>query len=754
MAGANYMGGRGRTAKERLKDKNALKTKQHFAKSHFSAKNLNPFVSNGSTSREQTRPSFNFQHARPLPALKPASTESSEYDGGNESSSAASTKYSHTDTTPTMTKKRKTPPSKAMRELEDSEPYAHKRMKLLEQSDFAGLGKLRVPTLSENKEEKQKSSPVAPFPMVFSQEDRSESSSTAYSRRRVDAREKPPFYVRPDKPLELNGHPLAIRRPLSYETPRRTSSIRSTLEPSNQPLSIPHNSSSSPWPTSASVYNNLDSELNAASFDPLSFDNSFDEDMTHQADTRSQAREDDDCDHEELRIQDPWPYLAEQMGIELLPPRQNGSFLPYDGHRSDLLPPSERSGADYYAAFWADRLSTAANELDDDDNEAGAQARDEQCADDRLPSDSHTGFRDAGSVRIETLSEDASSTEVKFDPEAIEDNAEDEVDELDESDELDELNSDSDHAQHEVHHEDALLPEETAEIDDDPAADLEGSPLSSTPSSQASVALPHIPEAVTGQKESDVQDNAIQSSSLDIQPSGVPSSSLLSFDPTSSIPPVVGIHPSTDQVEVLLSPDRLADSLERSQTPDTALGLSKGPHDPFEFLTGLDDKQSSEDTPFNIDDILDGKLLGKTSQKLAPNPFERFTTNDALGTGFRVLEKKLPARVGSTLGLQMPSRLPEACESTRSTILGDRDSSRNPEDAGGKPASGNSEENSVTDRPTEFRPTFTHEMLQSTPSSPRISPSASITSIDGRLIGPALFDDGGDTWSEGLDSDV
>ncbi|KAG9018246.1 hypothetical protein FRB90_011752 [Tulasnella sp. 427] len=752
MAGANYTGGRGRTAKDRLKDINALKTKQHFARSHFSAKNLNPFVSHGSTSMEQTRPTFNFQHARPLPA-KPASTESSGYDGGKESSSATSTKYSHTDTTPTMTKKRKTPPSKAMRELEDSEPiaYAHKRMKLLEQSDFAGLGKLRVPTLSE---EKQKSSPVAPFPMISSQDTHNESSSTAYSRRRVDAREKSPYYVRPDKPLESNGHPLTIRRPLSYETPHRTSSIRSTLEPSNQPLSILHNSSSSPWPTSASVYNNFDSELNAALTDPLSFDNSFDEDMTPQADTRFQAREDDDCDHEELRIQDPWSYLAKQMGIELLPPRQNGSFLPYDGHRSDLLPPSERSGADYYADFWADRLSMAANELDEDDNEAGTQARDEQCIDDRLFSDSHVGFRDAGSVRIETLSEDTSSTEGNFDPEAIEDNAEDEVDELDESDELDELDSESDPAQHEVHHEDALLPEETAETDDDPDADLEGSPLGSTPSSQASVALPHIPEAITGQKESGVQYDTIQSSSLDIQPSGAPSSSLLSFGPTSSIPPFVGIPPSTDPVEVLLSLDRLADSLEGSQTPDKAPGPSKRPHDRFEFLKASDYKQSSEDIPFNIDDILDGKLLGKTSQKLAPNPFERFTTNDALGIGSRVFEKKLLAGTGSTLGLQMPLRLPEARENTRSNILVDRDSGQNPEHAGGKPTLGKSEANAVPVRPTESRPTFTHEILQSTPSSPRISRSASITSIDGRLIGPALFDDDGDTYSEGLYNDV
>ncbi|KIO34350.1 hypothetical protein M407DRAFT_16879, partial [Tulasnella calospora MUT 4182] len=460
MAGANYMGGKGRTAKDRLKNKSAVKTKEHFAKSHLSAKNLNPFLSRGSTNAGASRPTFDFQHAR-LAGAKAPSVAASRLDSTNEKPDPFPTKLSGIDSTP-KSKKRKTPPSKAMRQLEDAEPisYAYKRMKVLEISDFAGLGKLRaaVSPKTLSPEDVKQTSPAAPFPMALSQENTASDyapfeEDTADTLMKGDSRFHPD-----DSPSNL---PLLVRRPFSYETPRRPSA-KQILKPINQPIPLSYSSSSSPWPASLGNRGVAASER-SASFDPLSLDTTFD---------ASAPKKDENCANEAdplkaLCIEDPWTCLATQMNIKLSPPRQDEPFLPCDEYLSERLPPSERSGADFYAALWARQYppNPTSAKYDEDTSvhvpRGGRNLYDYLSPDDLAPpSQDWSICVDHG----DGLDADYSSTEVNFDTETPRDRkAYDSYD----------CKGSSDRSQLGEDDMDTLLLEELCEIEEDPEAGME-----------------------------------------------------------------------------------------------------------------------------------------------------------------------------------------------------------------------------------------------------------------------------------------
>ncbi|KAG8954219.1 hypothetical protein FRC04_000440 [Tulasnella sp. 424] len=736
MAGANYMGGRGRTAKDRLKKKNDVKTKEHFAKSQLSAKHLNPFLYYGGIKAGHNRPTFAFQHAR-LAGATAAPNAAPKSDSTNETPDLTLAKASAGNDTP-KSKKRKTPPSsKAMRQLEDAEhiSYAHKRMKILELSDFAGLGKLKsavTPKIPPS-EDVEQASPITPFPIVFSQEKSAPVLATPREKNKTD-----PFLreVPVALPDDCSSSLSLLRAPFSYETPRRPSANRSIPKLINQPIPPSYSSSSSPWPTSAS---NRDVSGSApdASFNSLSLDTSFDADTVQHGPKYFNSES-----VEAFCVQDPWTYLATQMNVELSPSGQT-SFLPCDEYRKEQLPPSERSGADFYASLWADRLSSTLDGREHGDVGDGRNLYD------YLSPDGPAASNQDGSINSylgEGIETDDFDTEVNYDPET----PEDEVIDSDSSSAWDER---SDGSLLEEYHEEILSAEEMCEIDEDPEADLEEiSQLDYIPGTQLHAVGPGHPGKalpVEGPQFS----NVVVSSSLDIHSSFAPSSSILSFNPTpSSIHPKDFLRSTSDEVELLLPYAQTDDSTqEPSSTLPKASPAQSDAADPLGFLKELDDKLTSEDLPFNIDEILEGSLNhDDVPQKVASNPFERMTAKDIVATEPNALERDrpVPPRSGLTVRFRSPLDSYSASDPPSSLIEADLNrvfTSREYDAAGSSP------ETCQRSSPPQVNTVKTDSMSRIASRNSSLGMlDATLVSHDGRLIGPSLFED---SDLEGSDDD-
>ncbi|KAG9043708.1 hypothetical protein FS837_009229 [Tulasnella sp. UAMH 9824] len=746
MAGANYMGGKGRTAKDRLKNKNAVKTKEHFAKSHLSARNLNPFLARGGTNTGVTRPTFDFQHARLACAKAPsgAGLRSTPNNGNPEPSPS---EISGVNSTP-KSKKRKTPPSKAMRQLEDAErksagwghrgidlfhitaiSYAYKRMKVLELPDFAGLGKFRAaasPKAGSSEDVKQ-TSPAAPFPMTLSQENEVYDCSQSMEEDKADTFLKGSSRFHPDdSPSSL---PLVVRRPFSYETPRRPSA-KQVPKPANQPTPLSYSSSSSPWPASADNRRVAASDR-SASFDPLSLDTSVNastpkDDENHMKEANSLTP---------LSIEDPWTCLATQMNIKLSPLRQDAPFLPCDEYFGERLPPSERSGADFYAALWAGQYPPKTTGVRYDDATAEQVPSRGQNLYDYLSPDDPTGPSEDWSICVDHdngLDEDYSSTEVNLDTETPQDRK------MYGSRDWNEL---SDSTQMERDDIETLSLEELHEIDEDPEAGMEE--VDQVGLSNGTY-KPSLLEKAPSVEEDRRPDRSVLPSRLEIQPSIIPSSSILSFDPTPAS--VSSRAKSTQPRDEVTVPTQQCDQPESSGSvyasalPNSLPSPSRD-DDPFDFLESLDHKLVSEDVDFNIEDILDGKLCDELPQKITLNPFEQLTTKDVAMPKSRSFEEDRTAPQKTRLAVRFMSPLHSSGEYdiSGSIIREDPRVPPTPHRASMKLPSAYERRNPSLPAAEESKVDMPHE----TPSKriPTFASGAALTSENGRLMGPSLFDD-------------
>lgn len=609
--------------------------------------------------------------------------------------------------------------------------YAHKRMKVLELSDFAGLGKLKsavTPKIPPS-EDVQQASPIAPFPMVFSQEKSAPVLATSREKDKTD-----PFLreVPMALPDDCSSSLSLLRAPFSYETPRRPSANRPIPKLINQPIPLSYNSSSSPWPTSASN-RDVSGSTPDASFNSLSFDTSFDAGSVQPAPKYFNSEP-----VEAFCVQDPWTYLATQMNVELSPSGQT-SFLPCDEYQKEQLPPSERSGADFYASLWADRLSSTLDGYEHDDAGDGRNLYNYLSPDEPAASNQDGSINSYLGEGIET---DDFDTEVNYDPETPED-------EVIDSDSAWDGRSDGSHR--EKYHEEMLSAEEMCEIDEDPEADLEEiSQLDYIPGTQLHAVGPGHPGKalpVEGPQFS----NVVVSSRLDIHSSFVPSSSILSFNPTPS-----SIHPkdflrSTDEVELLLPCAQTDDSTQESSfTLPKASPAQSDAADPLGFLKELDDKLTSEDVPFNIDEILEGSLHDDVPQKVALNPFERMTPKAVVATEPNALERDrlVTPRSGLTVRFRSPLDSYPTSDPPSSLVEADFNTvftSREHDTAGSSPKKC---QRSSSPRVYTVK-TDSISRIASNNSS-LLMLDATLVSQDGRLIGPSLFED---TDLEGSDND-
>ncbi|KAG8909281.1 hypothetical protein FRC00_010388 [Tulasnella sp. 408] len=283
--------------------------------------------------------------------------------------------------------------------------------------------------------------------------------------------------------------------------------------------------------------------------------------------------------------------------------------------------------------------------------------------------------------------------------------------------------------------------EELHEIDEDPEADVEE--MDQVGFSNVAYKSSLLEEAPST-KEDQRPDLSILPSRLEIQSSNIPSSPILSFDPT---PASVSSRAKSTQPR-----DEVAAPLQRYDKPDrnasvyasallNSLPSPSRDDDPFDFLKGLDDKLVSEDAHFNIDDILDGKLCDELPQKITLNPFEKLTTKDVATPALRPCQEDMTILPKTRLSVRFLSPLRSSRESDISgSIIW--------EDLKVPPTSHRS--TMRTTSPNDSREPSIPLAEASRAGVPREIPStrfatftsgAALTSENGRLMGPSLFDD-------------
>ncbi|KAG8935038.1 hypothetical protein FRC01_009078 [Tulasnella sp. 417] len=615
-----------------------------------------------------------------------------------------------------------------MRQLEDAEPisYAYKRMKVLELPDFAGLGKLSAPlppkTLSP--EVVKQTSPAAPFPMALSQENMDFDDVLLREENTYDTPQQGRSRFHPDESPSIL--PLVVRRPFSYETPRRPSANQ-TAKSTNQAIPLSYSSSSSPWPAPADDPDVTATEREA-SFDPLSLDTCLDTTALESSENYS----DEAGPSKALCIEDPWTCLSTQMNINLSPPRPDEPFLPCNEYLRERLPPSERSGADFYAALWASQYPPNTTRSTHDEDTPIPVPSGEQNLYDYLSPDEPAATSQDWSICVDHgngLDADYSSTDVNFYSETSQDRKPYRNDWK--------RGSDSSHLEQDDI--ETLLSEELCEIDEDPEAGMEDADQNGFVSGTHNS---NLLEKSTPAEDDWVPNISAFSSRLEIRHSVIPSSSILSFDPTlaSGSSKARPTRPRDEAVVSSQGSDNLESSgSERASTLPASICSPSSDDDPLDLLKTLDDRLLSEDVHFNIEDILDGK---EVPQKVALNPFEQLTTKDAVVSGLRSFEGGHTVHFGTGLsgGFMSPSRSPGGCNI--SDVL-------SPEDLH-VPGTPHVTAVRITTSPHERRDkslplaktaetSVSHKIASM--QSPALTLGAGLTSANGRLMGPSLFDD-------------
>ncbi|KAG9040016.1 hypothetical protein FRB95_004488 [Tulasnella sp. JGI-2019a] len=319
MVGANYMGGKGKSAKARTHNKSRRKTKEHFAKGHMATHYLYPSVSQrGNLVSTCIKPTFEFGHARrDLGQVTPRKG------GGSTNRINASTR---TKTVNSRSIQEHTL-SKAMRSLETEEPisYSWMKKKAIESIDIGGLPTRR----------------------------RFEKPAVALSASHFKDEARPP--KDPTLSFPLDDLPSSVSSPASSYVPVRSSRTPIRLaalahHPGNlsnyngHSHTLTHQEASfSPWaPTSqpnckASVH---DLSLPQLSASRLEVDGS-------PSPANSACIERESGPIQTINLAASWEILAEWMGIELPPGNPFASVLPIDFMGHPGLPSHDRSGADF-----------------------------------------------------------------------------------------------------------------------------------------------------------------------------------------------------------------------------------------------------------------------------------------------------------------------------------------------------------------------------------------------------------------------